>query len=121
MEERSREIIYPLPYFGLSLFLVTGDSVTVDVEVTDEERSDPGEGAPSTLLIDNSSALLRSKYTLKLFDAHPPALMISDRVEPLLSIAVAAPLRKQWGEYRSESAIFSFSRTFRSTREKFPP
>ena len=72
--------------------------MTEEVEVTVDERCETGDAPASTSRIDSSSERCMSRYTLKLLEAQPPVLIISDKVEPELRIAAAAPRRKQCEE-----------------------
>ena len=98
------------------------------VEVTEEvsaplseERSEAGELFANTSFIDSSSERCRSRYTLKLLDAHPPVRIICDKVDPEFNIAVDAPRLKQWDEYLSASGTSNLAKKARRIREKFSP
>ena len=68
-------------------------------EVSDSSPWLESERFPARIdLMEHSSAFCISRYTRKLRDDRPAARMISAKVEPEFSTAVAAPLRKQWEE-----------------------
>ena len=86
-----------------------------------EDPLEAGDLPANTSYIASSAERCRSRYTLKLLDAQPPVRIISDKVDPELRIAVAAPRLKQWGEYFSAPGTLSFPKTARKIREKFFP
>ena len=63
-----------------------------------EAIEEDGESPVSTRFILTSSERCKSRYTLKLEDFHPPVRIISERVEPDVRMALAAPRLKQWDE-----------------------